>query len=79
MQQSNSQAHVQPSRARAVNIGENDVTVVACGPPCGAHTHGLIADEPKSGSLVRNSIVSTGWRPGIGTTDVWIVCSLFST
>lgn len=39
---------VQPSRARAVNIGENDVTVVECGPPCGVHTQGLDVDEAES-------------------------------
>jgi hypothetical protein len=51
---------VQPSRARAVNIGENDVTVVECGPPCGVHTQGLDVDEAESGALVRSNIVSTG-------------------
>jgi hypothetical protein len=41
-------------------MGENDVTVVACGPPCGLQIQGLEIDESEPGVLACNNIVSTG-------------------
>jgi hypothetical protein len=57
--------NLQPSRARAVYIGENEVTDVECGPPCGLHTQGLEIDWSEPGAFARNNIVSTARRLGI--------------
>lgn len=70
---------LQPSRARAVHAGENDVIVVLCGPPCGMHTQGLEADILASEVFVRSNMVSTGWQSGMGIIDVWTVPSFLLT